>query len=297
MSFLKKLFGGSEEGDGRASQSQDPATQSRSTYGARGKQPTGPGQAGPSHGLPTDLDKYRGPHASATVEAFNGMLRNIVRERFQAHVAKGGTWDSFVFDASYNLFTEEDCRNVEKALLDAGHRYDWSAMISVTERPDVYKAATGLTTDLSDYSFEHEEAPTAPPDADGRELRGIGDNVVSYPQNTIGTARYIRSLDMVMTYLQNGAPPETIAIIDDSGGTLTAPILEQFKGVICAGGTVRSHLGILTREYGIPCLMNAKVSGLKEGDTVEIESSAPAKTAKDYTDGNDVSARVWRLSK
>ena len=42
---------------------------------------------------------------------------------------------------------------------------------------------------------------------------------------------------------------------------LTAPIIEQFAGVICAGGSVRSHLGILSREYGIPCLMNARVSG------------------------------------
>jgi phosphohistidine swiveling domain-containing protein len=224
------------------------------------------------------------------------MIRNLVREKFSEHVAAGGSWASFVFDAAEEMITAEDFKRVEMALVDAGHRYDWSAMISVLERPEVYKPATGLTTDLSDYSFEHPEAPTAEPDEQGRELRGVGDNVVNYPGNTVGIARYIRSLDMVQNYLENGAPPDTIAIIDDSGGTLTAPILEQFKGVICAGGTVRSHLGILTREYGIPCLMNAKVSGLKEGDQVEIQSSAPAKTAKDYTDEKDVPAYVWRLN-
>jgi hypothetical protein len=42
--------------------------------------------------------------------------------------------------------------------------------------------------------------------------------------------------------------------------------------------------------------MNAKVSGLKEGDKVEIQSSAPAKTAKDYTDKKEVPAYVWRLN-
>ena len=92
---------------------------------------------------------------------------------------------------------------------------------------------------------------------------------MKYPKNLIGIARYIRSSDRVLELLTNGVPDETVAIIDDSGGTLTAPILERFKGVICAGGTVRSHLGILTREYGIPCLMNAKISGIKEGDRVE----------------------------
>jgi signal transduction protein with GAF and PtsI domain len=113
----------------------------------------------------------------------------------------------------------------------------------------------------------------------------------------IGTALYIRSSDRVLQLLTNGVPPDTVAIIDDSGGTLTAPILEQFKGVICAGGTVRSHLGILTREYGIPCLMNAKISGIKEGDRVEIESTAAAKTAEDYQRGVEAIARVWRLRK
>ena len=78
--------------------------------------------------------------------------------------------------------------------------------------------------------------------------------------------------------------------------TLTAPILEQFKGVICAGGTVRSHLGILTREYGIPCLMNAKISGIKEGDRVEIECTAAAKTAEAYQTGVEMTACVWRVS-
>ena len=59
---------------------------------------------------------------------------------------------------------------------------------------------------------------------------------------------------------------------------------------------MRSHLGILTREYGIPCLMNAKISGIKEGDRVEIECTAAAKTAEAYQTGVEMTARVWRLS-
>jgi signal transduction protein with GAF and PtsI domain len=90
-------------------------------------------------------------------------------------------------------------------------------------------------------------------------------------------------------------PADIIAIIDDSGGTLTAPILEKFKGVICAGGTVRSHLGILTREYGIPCLMNARISGIHEGDRVAMETSAPAKTAEAYQQGREMTARIWKV--
>lgn len=244
--------------------------------------------------LLVDSDKYGEQAASAVVEAYHSAIKDIIRRRLDE---TGGDWDSFVFDKSYDLVGAKEFTEIEKRLLATGHRFDWSAMISVRERPDVYKPATGVGEDINDFSFEHPEAVTALADGDGREQRGIGDNVVKYPKNLIGTAHYIRSSDKVLELLTKGVPQDTVAIIDDSGGTLTAPILEQFKGVICAGGTVRSHLGILTREYGIPCLMNAKISGIKEGDRVEIECTAAAKTAEAYQQGIEMTARVWRLNK
>lgn len=244
--------------------------------------------------LLVDNDKYAEPNASVVVDAYHAAIQDLIRRKLDA---AGGDWASFVFDKSYDLITAKDFAAIEKKLLDTGHRFDWSAMISVRERPEAYKPATGLGEDLATFSFEHPEAVVAPADADGREQRGIGDNVVKYPQNLIGIARYIRSSDRVLQLLTSGVPKDTVAIIDDSGGTLTAPILEQFKGVICAGGTVRSHLGILTREYGIPCLMNAKISGIREGDRVEIECTAAAKTAEAYQTGIEMIAKVWRLAK
>lgn len=238
--------------------------------------------------LYVDTDKYGDRPASVVVEAFHNAIKDVVRRKLDAC---GGDWNSFVFDKSYDLITAPELAAVEKQLLGTGHRFEWSAMISARERPDAYKSTAGA----EDFSFEHAEAAIAPADGEGREQRGIGDNVVRYPHNTRGIARYVRSSERVLEWLSNGVPADTIALIDDSGGTLTAPILEQFRGVVCAGGTVRSHLGILTREYGIPCLMNARVSGIKEGDRIEIESSAAAKTAEAYQKGIEVTARVWRL--
>lgn len=246
-------------------------------------------------GLYVDSDKFGGTNASATVEAFHNAIRDIVRTRL---AESGGHWESFVFGKSLDLITKEDFASVEQMMLDAGHRFDWSAAISPRERPEAYKAAEGMDdSDMGDFSFEHPEAVTNPAAADGLEQRGQGDNVAQYAQNCTGTARYIRSPAQVLKYLQEGVPADTIAVIDDSGGTLTAPILEQFKGVICAGGTTRSHLGILTREYQVPCVMNAKVSGIKHGDTVTIEVTALPKTADDYQSGREVTAKVWRVTK
>lgn len=243
--------------------------------------------------LYTDNDKFGDANASPTVEAMHSVVRDIVRRKLEE---SGGHWDSFVFDKSYDLITAEDMKGVEKQLLDAGHLFDWSAAISPQERPDAYKPVEGVSDeDMGDFSFEHEEAQTAPAEG-GVEQRGQGDNVARYPQDCEGIARYVRSPMQVMKYLEEGVPENTIAIIDDSGGTLTAPILEQFKGVICAGGSTRSHLGILTREYGVPCVMNAKISGLKQGDTVRIECTADPKTAADYQKNVERTARLWRVA-
>ena len=243
--------------------------------------------------LYVDTDKYGDQANSPTVEAFHSAIKDLVRRRLDE---SGVDWSSFVFDKSYDLIAATDFADVEKKLLDAGHRFDFSAVISVNERPHAYKAADGIFGEDPEWTMEHPDAPSGKPDAHGRALCGVGDNVMRVSENTVGTARYVRSSSQVMRYLDDGVPPGTIAVIDDSGGTLTAPILERFAGIICMGGTVRSHLGILSREYGIPCFMNAKITGIKEGQRVEMETAAPAKTAAAYQKGEEMTADIWKLS-
>ena len=242
--------------------------------------------------LYTDRNKFEDGDGPPLVEAFNNVLKDLMRTKLDQ---SGGTWAEFVFGEGYRLITALELKDIDQRVLASGHRYACSAVISSLERPAAYQPVAGLVAGSEASCFEHPHATVAPADAQGRELRGQGDNVVEYPSNVTGTARYFRSVQDVMQALANDVPPDTIAVIDDSGGTLTAPILEHFKGVLCAGGTVRSHLGILTREYGIPCFMNARISGIRDGDSIEMEVSAPAKTTEAYQQGIEMSARVWRL--
>ncbi|MCB2061232.1 MAG: hypothetical protein KDE21_12035 [Novosphingobium sp.] len=241
--------------------------------------------------MPIDSIAHARPPAVPLVEATLDLVKEVVRQRF---AESGMGWNEFVFAGSDKLITAEDMKAVEAKILASGHRFDWSASISPSERPEAYKPSAGLAEDGE--GFSHPDAPSAEPDEQGRALRGVGDNVVRYKADVSGKALYVRSNDRVLELLSNGVPPGSIAIIDDSGGTLTAPIIDQFAGVICAGGTVRSHLGILSREYNIPCLMNAKVSGIRDGDQVMIEATAQAKTAEDYQEGIERSGRVWLIA-
>ena len=121
--------------------------------------------------LYVDSDKYGDQPASAVVEAYHNAIKNLVRQRLDE---VGGDWGSFVFDKSYDLIGAKDFAQIEKKLLATGHRFDWSAMISVRERPEAYKPAAGAGEESKEFSFEHAEAVVAPPDSDGREQRGIG---------------------------------------------------------------------------------------------------------------------------
>lgn len=239
-------------------------------------------------GLPIDSAHKGRPPASSLVEATLSLVHKRLRDRF---AQSGQDWDGFRISGA--TLTKADLADVERRLLGTGHRFDWSAGISVAERPGIYKSRGD--GDQVDESFSHPDAPQGEPDEAGRALAGVGDNVVRHDADITGIARFIRTNERVLDYLTNGVPPGIIAVIDDSGGTLTAPIIEQFTGVICAGGTVRSHLGILTREYNIPCLMNAKIAGIADGDTVTIEATAAAKTTEDYQQGVERVGRVWRL--
>ena len=242
--------------------------------------------------LYTDRDRYGGTPGSVLVDAVHGCVRDLVRQRF---AESGVDWRTFVLQASDTLITKADIEAIERRILDTGYRFQWSSMFSQRDRPEIYQNADGA--DAANFSFEHPEAVVMSAQH-GREQRGIGDNVVRRPHNARGIARYIRTAERVLEMMRDGVPPDTIAVIDDSGGTLTAPILERFSGVICAGGTVRSHLGILTREYGIPCLMNAKISGIREGDRIEIETTAAARSAESYQSAGstDAFAKIWRLA-
>ncbi len=225
------------------------------------------------------LNKWAGAPHSRTVAYYHRRVRELVAEKF---AADGRRWQDVVWDEQFEL-TAADYQRLEDELLASGMRFQMSAGISVSETPEKYEAKP-VDAGLDDVE----------PDAQGRRLAGYGDNVFQVTQDIVGIVRNIRTVNTVMELLAQGVPPNTVAIIDDSGGTLTAPILEAFAAVVCKGGSVRSHLGILTREYKIPCLMNAEVTGLEDGARVQIEYSVPAKPPYDDASGRG-RARVWKL--
>jgi phosphohistidine swiveling domain-containing protein len=227
-------------------------------------------------------DKWSRESATPLVERFHSAVRALGAEKFEA---SGMSWEEAV-EAGVLLPTREELEQIEADVLADGYKFDVSATISLKEEPEKYKPLAGIAD-----SGEQES------DEQGRMIVGAGDNVFRAPADVTGTARYISDVDRVLEMLTDGVPENTVAIIDDSGGTLTAPILGDFAAVVCMGGTVRSHLGILTREYNVPCLMNADLDGLADGDEVTVEYSKPAADAyADAAAAADNRVRIIKVS-
>jgi hypothetical protein len=214
------------------------------------------------------------------VEAFHTAIRALVAERF---AATGKRWEDCVHDPALAL-TRQDFEAVEAELLATGYRFEMSATVSVAEAPDKYQAMSAPAATGAGLR-----------DDSGRPVLGTGHNVFRARADVEGIARFVSTVETVMEMLTEGVPPDTIAVIDDSGGTLTAPILGEFAGVLCMGGTTRSHLGILTREYGVPCLMAVELDGLSDGDPIVVEYSKRAADA--YADAETAVAQRARIIK
>ncbi|MHC8496555.1 MAG: PEP-utilizing enzyme [Actinomycetes bacterium] len=224
-------------------------------------------------------DKWGKPAMSEVLEFYHSSIRKLVAERF---AASGKTWQEAVQDPALEL-TRADFEKIEADLLATGYRFTMSAQVSIEEEPEKYQPIAGVGNSGNQVSDEN-----------GRLVVGTGDNVFQ-ATDLEGTARFVGTVEVVMDMLMNGVPEGTIAVIDDSGGTLTAPILEGFAGVVCMGGTIRSHLGILTREYDIPCLMAAELDGLVDGDRIVVEYSKPATDAYAERD-ESLRARIAKVS-
>ncbi len=80
--------------------------------------------------------------------------------------------------------------------------------------------------------------------------------------------------DDVLELMDTGAEG-VVARVRDAGATFLAPIYHELAGIICTSGTVRSHIGIVSREFQVPCVMACSFGADEPaaGSEVELDCS------------------------
>lgn len=92
-----------------------------------------------------------------------------------------------------------------------------------------------------------------------------GFNSFETKKKPIGTIKYLPDPKSVIALIQSGKLKEHIVLAQGGTTTFLSPALSMGAiGVITLSGAPESHLGILSREFQIPCVMTTY---LKDSDS------------------------------
>lgn len=100
---------------------------------------------------------------------------------------------------------------------------------------------------------------------------GAGLNVFEH-EAVEGRAKWLGTPQDVIEFVTSGEDPAGVIVIA-RGGTTTfvAPALSAgVGGVLTLQGGVESHLGITSREFGIPCIVSVSFTEGEESDRGEL---------------------------
>lgn len=88
-----------------------------------------------------------------------------------------------------------------------------------------------------------------------------------------GEWRMLNTPDDVLALMDTSADG-VVAGVADAGATFLAPIFDELRAVVCLSGTPRSHIGIVSREYQVPCVMGSVLTATPaDGDDIEVDCS------------------------
>ncbi|MDV6230595.1 PEP-utilizing enzyme [Rhodococcus cercidiphylli] len=90
------------------------------------------------------------------------------------------------------------------------------------------------------------------------EVVGRGLTVYESTEPIVGRAKWLDSPDDVISFVESGEDVSDVIVIARGGTTtfLAMALNAGVRGVLTLQGAPESHLGILSREYGIPCIMS-----------------------------------------
>jgi signal transduction protein with GAF and PtsI domain len=106
----------------------------------------------------------------------------------------------------------------------------------------------------------------------GDEVLGRGTKVFEAAP-VQGEWRRLEDPDDVLELMDESAAG-VVACVTDAGATFLAPIFDELTAVVCLSGTPVSHIGIVSREYQVPCVMATTLDAEPaDGDRVEVDCS------------------------
>jgi len=116
-----------------------------------------------------------------------------------------------------------------------------------------------------------------------------GFNSFETSKKPIGTVKYLPDPKSVIALIQSGKLKEHIVLAQGGTTTFLSPALSMGAiGVITLSGAPESHLGILSREFQIPCVMTTYLTDSDSRYVTGADNKAHFETMIKALDGKKV---------
>ncbi|WP_197497009.1 PEP-utilizing enzyme [Arthrobacter sp. B6] len=109
------------------------------------------------------------------------------------------------------------------------------------------------------------------------KMIGTGVKAFTSEKGATGTIRFLDSPEEVLDFI-DGPDVESTVVISRGGTTtfMSPALMSGVAGLITLQGAPESHLGILSREFGIPCVMSTNFSegvSTSRGETIPADGT------------------------
>jgi phosphoenolpyruvate-protein kinase (PTS system EI component) len=109
-------------------------------------------------------------------------------------------------------------------------------------------------------------------------LVGTGINAYNSGTGAVGRTRFLDSPEEVLEFIDGPDVEETVVISRGGTTTFMSPaLMSGVAGLITLQGAPESHLGILSREFGIPCVMSTSFTDgvqTSRGETIPADGTS-----------------------
>ena len=124
-----------------------------------------------------------------------------------------------------------------------------------------------------------------------------GFNSFETKKKPIGVVKYLPDPKSVITLIQSGKLKDHILLVQGGTTTFLAPVLSMGAiGVITMSGAPESHLGILSREFQIPCVMTAYLTTATRATSRAADNDAHFEAIVKALDGSACSSTATTTS-
>lgn len=108
----------------------------------------------------------------------------------------------------------------------------------------------------------------------------VGRGLVVSGSGCEGIGRRAHAVEDVFALLKDPALSESILLVESPSATAIVPLLARVRGIVCTSGGMTSHLAIVAREFGLPCVMAAGIDDLAALEGERITMSAEGEIAR-----------------